>query len=39
MAKYGSSSSGTISMSDMRSEFGTSGAISMSDLYRVKCKQ
>ena len=27
-------SSGTISMSDMRTEFGISGAISMSDLYR-----
>ena len=26
--------SGTISMSDMRTEFGISGAISMSDLYR-----
>ena len=28
-------SSGSISMSDIRSEIGTSGAISMSDLYRV----
>ena len=35
MAKYGSSSSGAISMSEIRSEIGTSGAISMSDLYRV----
>ena len=26
--------SGTISMGDMRTEFGVSGAISMSDLYR-----
>ena len=34
MAKYGSSSSGAISMSEIRSEFGISGAISMSDLYR-----
>ena len=28
-------SSGAISMGDMRTEIGTSGAISMSDLYRV----
>ena len=28
-------SSGAISMSEIRSEIGTSGAISMSDLYRV----